>query len=517
MVRVSLWSSAALSVMTLAAALVAVAAPGGRQEAAVAAHVVAQPAPPGRALDVAGVGTGLPVPGAAPRAQALPVAPPATPGYAVTASLPASVVRDHPARLSLTVTGPSGARLGVVAAGAGFTGCGAGATTPAVTVTVPRSGLASTSCTVTPLAGADLRVAAHLVAAATATVTYASTDYLTSTVAEPPPATSRVAGATWTAVSERAAALATTAPPTDYGHSAAVYGFRMRLDAVRHGWSSHQVAADYAQIMARVKPDGGWGLDQAVDAFGDGTINPATTSYLVTTADHVGPALLAGYRHAVVPRSAVQMALRSIVAMPRAGYVQGRTCLAYSNSGFDDGTCIWNVDLGAAAFLKQAAAAGVVVSGQLDLLARISATVKDQLDPASGYWPYTTASGRTPQDADHNGYTVASAAILLPGDATVASALRAFTRTPWWRHPVPPPTQGLDSFGYGLARGVGSDCAVSRSVSILEAYAAVTARVTDFDLQHAAWEGQEVTRACFSGRSWTPAAPRGVGSRLGAP
>ena len=83
---------------------------------------------------------------------------------------------------------------------------------------------------------------------------------------------------------------------------------------------------------------------------------------------------------------------------------------------------------------------------------------------------------------------------------------------------MPLPSQELASFGFGLARAAALTCTVTRSPSIIEAYAGVTAHFTDFDRQHAAWEGQQVALGCFRGHTWTPAAPpRDVRSKLGSP
>lgn len=305
--------------------------------------VIREPRPPRRDA----VETGdqlLPLPDAA--APPPPPTPKAVAGYAITANLPSTVARGIPAVLAVQVTAPPGTRVGVVAAGSGFTGCGLATGRPGITVTVPSTGHISTSCAVTAQPTKNYRVAAQLVHADRVTLIYAASGYLARVVDDRPGLTGRVAPAHWQNTSRSALARALAAPESPLGHSAASLGYQMRIDADLYGWSSARVREDYLALMALAKPDGGWGLDGPYDAGADGTVNPADTSYPVTTADHVGWALLKGYQHAAVPQAAVRQALTSIIAAPRAKDVPGGACVAYSNSAFDSGPCVWNVSLG---------------------------------------------------------------------------------------------------------------------------------------------------------------------------
>ncbi|MBK8076059.1 MAG: hypothetical protein IPK24_10920 [Kineosporiaceae bacterium] len=61
---------------------------------------------------------------------------------------------------------------------------------------------------------------------------------------------------------------------------------------------------------------GGYGLGTAWDAFGDGTRNPASTTYTVTTAGHVGWVLLEARKNDA-DGGALNGAIDALLAMPR--------------------------------------------------------------------------------------------------------------------------------------------------------------------------------------------------------
>ena len=65
------------------------------------------------------------------------------------------------------------------------------------------------------------------------------------------------------------------------------------------GWSDPRIPGWFAQAAALKQPNGGYGINQAVDQYGDGTVNPANQPYLITTAE-VGNCQLEGYQNGVV-------------------------------------------------------------------------------------------------------------------------------------------------------------------------------------------------------------------------
>jgi hypothetical protein len=129
------------------------------------------------------------------------------------------------------------------------------------------------------------------------------------------------------------------------------------------GWTDPAATAYLTRLYATQNPDGGYGLGYAYDAHGDGTMNYATTTYIVSLAGHVGPPLLDGMRAGVVPRAKVQVIFDLIATAPRIDTSAGR-CIAYSRHGTNDakpGLCVHNVNAGAAAFMLDAGRDGFAV------------------------------------------------------------------------------------------------------------------------------------------------------------
>lgn len=173
------------------------------------------------------------------------------------------------------------------------------------------------------------------------------------------------------------------------------------------GWADPAATAYLPRLYATANPDGGYGLGYSYDAHGDGTVNPATTTYIVTLAGYVGPVLLDGYRHGVVPRSKVQTIFDLIATAPRIDTSAGR-CIAYSRNANDvhAGLCVHNVSAGAAAFMMDAALDGFAIPWWL-----VQGIVKRELsayNATTRFWPYRDNMAPAPQDADHNSYTIES-------------------------------------------------------------------------------------------------------------
>lgn len=181
------------------------------------------------------------------------------------------------------------------------------------------------------------------------------------------------------------------------------------------GWGSDKTAGYLATVYALQQTDGGWGIGEAYDAFGDGSVNPADTTYTVTLADHIGPALLAGYQAGVVPRARVQQIVDQLVALPRIPVTVGQ-CVAYSDQPADGkaGMCVHNVNAGVGSYLQRAAAAEITAPGVPQLVADITAQEQAAYQQAPvSWWPYSTG-GPALQDADHEAYSAQSMALLSP-------------------------------------------------------------------------------------------------------
>lgn len=187
------------------------------------------------------------------------------------------------------------------------------------------------------------------------------------------------------------------------------YASQAGTSAWLYGWSHTYTQAYLTRVLGMANPDGGYGLGASYDAFQDGTVNPASTSYLVTVADHVGRPLLAGYRAGAVPRARVQALVDLVVGWPRLPGIDRGVCLAYSAHANDlqPGYCVHNVSAGAALFLIEANAAGFGATGLHALIVDITlhevqaARHAEYGEPVT--WPYI--GDGDDQDVDHNSYS----------------------------------------------------------------------------------------------------------------
>lgn len=173
------------------------------------------------------------------------------------------------------------------------------------------------------------------------------------------------------------------------------------------GWADPAAGALLTRLYATANPDGGYGLGVAYDAHGDGTVNPATTTYIVTLAGHVGPVLLDAYRNGAAPRAKVQVIFDLIATAPRIDTSAGR-CFAYSRNANDaqPGLCVHNVNAGSAAFLLEAGKDGFAIPWWL-----VQGVIKRELsayNASTRFWPYRDNMAPAPQDADHNSYNAES-------------------------------------------------------------------------------------------------------------
>jgi hypothetical protein len=196
---------------------------------------------------------------------------------------------------------------------------------------------------------------------------------------------------------------------TDSG-SESTFGYGMAAGAsgILNGWSHATTDLLFTRLLGRRHADGGYGLDYAWDAFNDGTVNPALTSYTVSIAGHAGPALLAAYSNGstVVARSDVQGCIAELMAMPRITVSRG-LCVAYSNHPNDKQGQVHNVNAGVAAFLADCNAAGFGAGGMQRLITGISVYEALGYNATWRGWPYTNLHTAV-QDADHDSYTVES-------------------------------------------------------------------------------------------------------------
>ncbi len=233
---------------------------------------------------------------------------------------------------------------------------------------------------------------------------------------------------------------------------------RLWRQAQISGWHSELTATRLQELLRLSTASGGYGLGREWDAFGDGTVNPVSTTYTVTTAGHVGWVLLEARRHDA-DAGALDRAIDALLAVPR---LNGGQCLAYSDSAFDAvQPCVFNVSHGAAAFLVQARELSTHRAAEVDaVLAGLRRGLVLGYDRVSGYWSYK-AGDRAAQDISHQIYTARSVDVVSPGFGAVA---RMMAR-PWWRQPA-----GLTQPPIAVASAmvdVARDCDRARSPAVL--------------------------------------------------
>ncbi|MHA7281701.1 hypothetical protein [Arthrobacter sp. TMS2-4] len=205
------------------------------------------------------------------------------------------------------------------------------------------------------------------------------------------------------------------------------YAYQARMSAEYRGWKHPTTQQYLTKVYSLRKADGGYGLGKSWDAFSDGSVNPVSTTYTVSTADHVGEVLLAGYLAGAVPRAELVSAVDSLLSTPIDDTPNGK-CMAYSTSLPDRPSksgCVVNVSLGAAAFLSKVADSGAL-EGDPPKLVKVFQVVSqlkwlgiETYNEKGGGWAYlylpsgNTPFGRPPvQDANHNAYTFESAVTL---------------------------------------------------------------------------------------------------------
>jgi hypothetical protein len=233
------------------------------------------------------------------------------------------------------------------------------------------------------------------------------------------PPSSAAEGRAVTTRSEWWRGLATTAlqkfQATDTGKGTTFgYGHAAGASGILNGWTAAPTNALLTKLLGTRFASGGYGLNFAYDAFGDGTVNAASTVYTVTVADHAGTFLLAAYRNksTVITRADVQNCVNLLMAMPRVKVPRG-VCLAYSNNPNDnppaDGSLgqVHNVNAGVAAFLADANAAGFNATGMQKLITDVSLCETIGYNSTWRGWPYRDKDTAI-QDADHGSYTAAS-------------------------------------------------------------------------------------------------------------
>lgn len=171
----------------------------------------------------------------------------------------------------------------------------------------------------------------------------------------------------WMAIADQAAAESATAMPfveSDGGGAIPVWWIApvAYYAGKKFGWQDSRTTYWTSRVLARKNPDGGYGLGYAWDWRGDGTTNPANTSYTITTAGHVGRTLIAAYDDGGFFANEIRQAATSLL---NTSTTAGGKCVSYSNSTHDrNKPCVFNVTAHGAWFLWSAAKRGLYPAGR---------------------------------------------------------------------------------------------------------------------------------------------------------
>lgn len=216
----------------------------------------------------------------------------------------------------------------------------------------------------------------------------------------------------------------------------AALAFALGAQARVDGWASDQCRSLLDELRATRNSDGGYGLGRSYDAFQDGTVNPADTTYLVTITGHVGRVLLDGHEAGVIDDQELGVLVDLTLDFPRVPSRRPGVALAYSNHPHDRNWCVHNVNASAGAFLLRA---GRRLPLRTDAAAVIAGIAQRQ---AAGYlglqgsWRYIEGQPRL-NDANHNAGSIEAALGLTSaiGHDALLKMLATF-RVRKWTDPI---------------------------------------------------------------------------------
>lgn len=218
-------------------------------------------------------------------------------------------------------------------------------------------------------------------------------------------------------------------------------GYQVMALASLYGWSDPEISPALKRLHSARKPDGGYGIDFAWDAFQDGSVNPVSTSYLVTVTDHAGRVLLNAHAAGLVTDTEIAGLVDLLMSWPTV--VGDPDCLGYSPRADDRRICVYNTNMAAAWFLRAAYDAGVRRPGQLEMSARLYA--HDAPLQTAGWWPYGSSTRSRRQDWNHNAGMIDMQLLL---DSPAARAALQDVMPGGWRHPDVNRRRFDDAMGY---------------------------------------------------------------------
>lgn len=230
--------------------------------------------------------------------------------------------------------------------------------------------------------------------------------------------------------------------PDDGKYTSWTNAYTALLSAQYRGWNDSRTQTALSKVYAATNTDGGYGINFDWDAFQDGSVNSYSTSYTVSTADHVGPALLAGWKAGAVPASYVIGTVDSLL-LTRIDATPNGECMAYSRTVADRPStagCVVNVSLGAAAYLQTVINSGILNGDTVRtdkataIINRLKPLGLNTYNATTGGWSYMYKTNGQPvsanvQDWNHNAYTFESA-ITLYGASAMNAGITNYLRSP---------------------------------------------------------------------------------------
>jgi hypothetical protein len=216
----------------------------------------------------------------------------------------------------------------------------------------------------------------------------------------------------------------------NHGH----YAQLARLVGGVEGWGDPRIPGWIAKEVARRFASGGYGLNVAYDAFGDGTTNPAGTTYGITTCDFVGIPLFPAFDHGVLAQADLDAIIDCCLSWPQTnGHPD------YSRHANDHGKAsVWNVGAAMAAFLLNARsrtdgfnAGGTPVPGSRSA-ACLSLGVAWRNKVTAAYiagikgWPYCSGLPN-PQVRQDGGHNAVCCDLLVPWIGDDEADLQVYT------------------------------------------------------------------------------------------
>lgn len=217
----------------------------------------------------------------------------------------------------------------------------------------------------------------------------------------------------------------------------ATYAFLAGSIAEVRGWNDPDVQTYLNKVYAQRLASGGYGLGYAWDAFQDGSVNPATTTYAITVTGQVGRVMLDGYQAGAVPKAEIERLVQVTLNMPRSTATgQPGICLSYSSRASDMPYCVPNITASAGKFLTDAWHAGIQLPGQLELMAGLTQRDASTYVTGTGFWPYIQG-GSAQNDWNHNAVNVEAELTLSPAIGQESlDAMMALTTPAKWVDPL---------------------------------------------------------------------------------